>query len=267
MTVLLDVRDVSVTLGSRRVLRGLSFGPLAAGTVTALIGSNAAGKSTLLRRIAGELDGPGAVTIAGRPLQDWPARHPNRPAHVPQDISMNSSLRVMEAVLLSSKQGAKWGVGVEDHEIDAVTSILHTLQIQALANRELASLSGGQRQLVSIAQALIRQPRILLLDEPTSALDLKRQFEVLTLIRRLSRERRFCALIAIHDINHALRFADRIVVLHQGCVQAYGAPEEVVTPALLALIYGVAARVEPCSSGYPQVIVDRSLNGEGDRAC
>ncbi len=171
---------------------------------------------------------------------------------------MNSSLRVMEAVLLSSKQDGKWGV--ESHEIDAVTSILHTLQIHTLANRELVSLSGGQRQLVSIAQALIRQPRILLLDEPTSALDLKRQFEVLTLIRRLSHERKYCALIAIHDINHALRFADQIAVLHEGTVQAYGPPRDVVTPELLAHVYGVAARVEQCSYGYMQVIVDQSLN-------
>ena len=128
-----------------------------------------------------------------------------------------------------------------------MTAILHTLRIQALADRELAALSGGQRQLVSIAQALIRQPRILLLDEPTSALDLKRQFDVLTLIRELSRQRRFCALIAIHDINHALRFADQVVVLHDGAVQAYGPPRDAVTPSLLARVYGVGARVEACS--------------------
>lgn len=260
MTALLDVRDVSVTLGGRQVLRRLSFGPLQAGTVTALIGSNAAGKSTLLRRIAGELDGPGAVTVAGRPLLDWPVLHPNRPAHVPQDISMNSSLRVMEAVLLSAKQNGAWTV--QEEELDAVTAILQTLHLQTLADRELASLSGGQRQLVSIAQALIRHPRILLLDEPTSALDLKRQFEVLSLIRRLAKARQLCALIAIHDINHALRFADQVVVLHEGAVQAFGPPQRVVTPALLAQVYGVAARVEPCSYGYAQIIVDQSLSAE-----
>lgn len=264
MNPLLDVRDVSVSLGARPVLRRLSFGPLAEGTVTALIGSNAAGKSTLLRRIAGELDGPGVVTVAGQPLSHWPAHHPNRPAHVQQDISMHSSLRVMEAVLLSAKQEGTWAV--RGDEIDAVTAILHTLRIQALADRELAALSGGQRQLVSIAQALIRQPRILLLDEPTSALDLKRQFDVLTLIRELSRQRRFCALIAIHDINHALRFADQVVVLHDGAVQAYGPPRDVVTPSLLARVYGVGARVEACSQGHPQVIVDQSLHADGDSA-
>ena len=258
MNILLDIQDVSVALGARQVLHNLSVGPFAEATVTALLGANAAGKSTLLRRIAGELDGPGLVMVAGCPLQSWAAHHPNRPAHVPQDISMDSSLRVMEAILLSAKQGGSWRV--DPYEIDAVTSILHTLQIQKLADRELASLSGGQRQLVSIAQALIRRPRILLLDEPTSALDLKRQFEVLTLIRKLSRERRFCALMAIHDINQALRFADQIAVLHQGRIKAYGPSQQVVTPELMAHVYGVKARVERCSHGYGQVIVDQTLS-------
>lgn len=254
---LLDVRGLGASYGARRVLRGVDLPLLTPGSVTALLGSNAAGKSTLLRRIAGELPGPGTVTVAGQPVGSWPPQHPNRPAHVPQDISSGSSLRVFEAVLLAAKQGAGWSVKVD--ELDAVTHLLKTLQIGDLAERELAALSGGQRQLVSIAQALIRSPRILLLDEPTSALDLQRQYEVLALLRALSRQRSLCIVMAIHDLNHALRFADQAVVLHETDVFAQGAPRQVITPALLARVYGVDARVEPCSQEHLQVIVDGSL--------
>lgn len=262
MTASMNVSAVSISFDARVVLRELSFGPLMAGRVTALLGSNAAGKSTLLRRMAGEITGPGRVEIAGEPVEIWPAYHRNRPAHVPQDISMRSSLRVFEAVLLASKQGSGWSV--DNDELDAVTKMLQLLKIDALAGRALARLSGGQRQLVSIAQALIREPSVLLLDEPTSALDLKNQFDVLDLIRQLAREQSMCVIMAIHDINHALRFADDIVVLHNGDVQAWGPASEVVTPALLAQVYGVEARVERCSRGYTQVIVDNSLCAGSD---
>lgn len=255
-TDLLTVTHVSVTFDTRTILNNLSFGPLAAGSVTALLGSNAAGKSTLLRRIAGELRGPGEVIVAGQRVESWPSHHPNHPAHVPQDIAMRSSLRVFEAVLLANKQGGGWSVGEE--ELDTVTRILHTLEIHTLADRELAALSGGQRQLVSIAQALIREPTILLLDEPTSALDLQNQFEVLDLLRRLAKERAMCVVMAIHDINHALRFADHVVVLHRGHVHASGHPLTVLTPDLLKQVYGVEARLEHCSQGHPIMVIDRS---------
>lgn len=263
MKNLLNVSGVSASFGSRTVLRGVSFGPLEEGSITALLGSNAAGKSTLLRRIAGELCGVGMIEVVGQPIESWPEHHPNRPAHVPQDISMGSSLRVFEAVLLASKQGGAWSVNAD--ELDAVTRMLQTLEINDLADRELAALSGGQRQLVSIAQALIRQPRVLLLDEPTSALDLQNQFEVLDLLRRLTRERAMCVVMAIHDINHALQFADRVVVIHEGRVDTSGPPVDVLTPSLLQRVYGVQARLERCSRGRPFLVVERSIRKPHDR--
>ncbi len=257
MTGLLHLDEVGATLGGRDVLSGVCLGPLRPGSVTALLGANAAGKSTLLRRIAGELDGPGQVLAAGRPALSWPAQHPNRPAFVPQDIFGGASLTVLEAVLLGAKQQGAWRVARQ--ELDAVSAWLRLLQIDALAGSELRALSGGQRQLVSIAQALAREPRIVLLDEPTSALDLHRQFELLALLRRLAHEHGLCLLMAIHDLNHALRFADHAAILHEGRIVAFGAPAEVVTPEILARVYRVHARVERCSRGLTHVIVDAGM--------
>nr|WP_312989930.1 ABC transporter ATP-binding protein [Comamonas koreensis] len=258
MKDMLEVANLSVSFGAREVLSRVSFGPLRAGSITALLGSNAAGKSTLLRCLSGELSSQGAIRVDGNRLAHWPDHHPNRPAHVPQDYSMRSSLRVFEAVLLASKQAAgAWRVS--NQEIDAITQILAALQIDGLADRELSQLSGGQRQLVSIAQALVRHPRILLLDEPTSALDLQRKFEVLELLRGLAIRDAMCVVMAIHDIDHALRFADHVIVLHNATVLASGAPEDVLTSSLLARVYGVRARVEQCSQGLWHVMVDQSL--------
>lgn len=253
---ILTVRGLDASYGARLVLRGIDLPDLRGGQITALLGPNAAGKSTLFRRIVGQLKGPGVVTIDGRNPEDLSQLDPARPCYLPQDTAANAVLTVFEAVLLAGKQGGAWRVS--DAEADRVSETLDLLEIADLAARHLSELSGGQRQLVGLAQALVRRPRILLLDEPTSALDLQRQIEVLDLLRWLADERGTCIVLAIHDLNQALRFADQVVVLGAGRVIASGAPKAVLTPALLSEAYGVQARVEQCSRGLPFLVVDGS---------
>jgi iron complex transport system ATP-binding protein len=164
-------------------------------------------------------------------------------------------LTVYEAVLLARKQGGGWSV--RDADLEPVDRAIEELGLTALAFRNLAELSGGQRQLVALAQMLVREPEILLMDEPTSALDLNRQVEVLDHVRRLARERNLCVLIAIHDLNQALRAADRVMVLAGGRLEAFGTPAEVITPALIDQVYGVRASVERIGrTGAPFVVVE-----------
>ncbi|MEG0858635.1 MAG: ABC transporter ATP-binding protein [Pseudomonas sp.] len=257
MTERLRVTQLSFAFQAKRILDNLSFGPLQGGTVTALLGSNAAGKSTLLRCISGELAGQGSILVDQHPLEHWPRQHPSRPAYVPQEFAMGSSLRVFEAVLLACKQDGGWRVGTA--QVDAVSHLLQLLDITPLAGRMLFELSGGQRQLVSIAQALIRQPHLLLLDEPTSALDLQRQCKVFELLRSLARQQGLCVVMAIHDLSQALRYADQVLILHQGRVAASGPPHQVITPQLLAEVYGVQAHLEQSSAGHWLVVVERAL--------
>ncbi len=252
------VQKLSVAFNRQPVLRDLSFGPVQAGTLTALLGSNAAGKSTLLRSLSGEIPSRGAVLCNRQPLEHWPAHYPARPVYVPQDLSMSTSLRVFEAVLLACKQGGGWGVS--QGELDQVSRTLQLLEIAPLAAHMLDELSGGQRQLVGIAQAVVRQPQTLLLDEPTSALDLRRQYQVLNLLQRLVREQALCVVMAIHDINQALRYADAVLVLHDGRIIAHGPPLQVLTPALLAKVYGVQAHLEHCAAGHWMVMVEQPLD-------
>jgi iron complex transport system ATP-binding protein len=250
----LELRDVGVRygLGASAVpaLSGITTPAFTGGKVVAVLGPNGAGKSTLFRRIAGLLRGPGEVIVT-------PATRP--PCYLPQDTAGAAVLTVYESVLLACKQDGRGGWAVEDADLALVDDVLDDLGIADLAFRNLAELSGGQRQLVSIAQTLVREPEILLMDEPTSALDLHRQVEVLSLVRRLARERGICILLAFHDLNQALRVADRVMVLAEGRLVAVGDPLAVITPDLLAEVYGVRARVEGGRAATPpHVIVEGS---------
>ena len=256
------VRDVAASYGHRVVLSGVTLPELRGGQVTALLGPNASGKSTLFRRVVGQLKGPGTVVLDGRSLLTLPPMDPARPCYLPQDTAANAVLTVFEAVLLAAKQGVgTWRVS--DAEADRVSLTLALLEIADLAARNLGELSGGQRQLVGLAQALVRQPQVLLLDEPTSALDLQRQVEVLDLLRRLAHADGLCVVLAIHDLNQALRFADQVAVLSNGRVIASGPAEGIITPTLLREAYGVEARVERCSRGLPVLLVDGSARVRG----
>ena len=252
--VQLSLSGVGVAYGKRRVLSDVDAADLSGGEVVALIGANAAGKSSLFRRIAGLASGDGTVTLGG--TSRVASRAMPHCCYLPQDTAVNAVLTVYESILLALKQGGAWSVS--DEELRRIDGVLRDLEIEDLAFRGLGELSGGQRQLVSIAQTLVREPDVLLLDEPTSALDLHRQFEVLSLVRRLARERGMLVLISIHDLNQALRFADRVMVLAHARLVAMGDPRAIVTPALLDEVYGVRARVETLPGGEPYVLVEGS---------
>ncbi|PLO37306.1 iron ABC transporter ATP-binding protein, partial [Klebsiella pneumoniae] len=119
-----------------------------------------------------------------------------------------------------------------------------------------------QKQLGGLAQSLIRQPRLLLLDEPLSALDLNYQFHVMDLVRRETRRRNIVTLVVVHDINIALRHADHVLMLKAGQLLGDGTPAAVITPETLAAVYGVRGRIEPCSQGVRQVIIDGLVDSE-----
>jgi iron complex transport system ATP-binding protein len=244
MVAALALDGVGVRYGRHEVVRGITVPCLAGGQVTAVIGPNAAGKSSLFRRIAGLAAGPGAVVTPDGA----------RVCYMPQDSAANTVLTVYESILVARKQGTDRRVA--DDDLAAVDGVLDKLSIAPLAFRSLAELSGGQRQLVSLAQTLVRRPDVLLLDEPTSALDLNRQVEVLGLVRALTRELAICTLVALHDLNQVLRVADQVMVVAGGTLAAFGPVDTVITADLLREVYRVEGRVERCSRLCPHVLID-----------
>jgi iron complex transport system ATP-binding protein len=243
----LRVDRAGVCLGEARVLDDVSL-RVASGEMVGLVGPNGSGKTTLLRAVAGLVASDGEVWLADAPLKALDAGAIARlVARVPQSTALDVQLGLSaEEVVLAGRAPYlglwRWETA-RDHAI--VDDAMRVTSTRELAERLAAELSGGERQRVFSARALAQQPRLLLLDEPTANLDLGHQVRVLELVQRLTREAGLGALAAIHDLELAARFCDRLVVLHRGRVVAEGLPRAVLTPELLREIYGVHAVVEP----------------------
>lgn len=248
------IEQLSVAYGTRQVLQQLSLPALPVGSLVALVGPNGAGKSTLLRALAGLERMKGSLSLDGEDVTRMgQAERARRLAYMPQQLPPGIALGVLESIIAGLR------VAGTENPLGVAFEALRRLGIEHLAEQPLGSLSGGQRQLVALAQLLARNPRVLLLDEPTSALDLHYQLRVMNAVRERVQAHRLLAVAVLHDINLAASHADWLVVLNKGRVVASGAPEQVLAPALLAEVYGVAARVERCSQGRLQVLVDRAL--------
>ena len=261
----LSIQGLTLGYGRRKVLEHASLAPLPAGSVTALLGPNGAGKSTLLRGLAGLLPATGSVRLGGEEMIGRSLEHRARHiAYMPQTLPQGVALTVLETLVGALKASPS---GLGENAVPTVEAtrralaLMERLGIAHLAMLTLDRLSGGQRQLAGLAQALVRQPRVLLLDEPTSALDLRFQLAVMELVRALTREGGLITIMVLHDLSLAARFSDQVALLAEGRVLAQGAPEATLTPDSLAKVYGVSARVEHCSRGHLQVLADAPLPG------
>jgi iron complex transport system ATP-binding protein len=236
---LLDAAGVSFAYGDKPVLRDVRV-RLTAGEVVALIGPNGSGKSTLIKCLLGQLVPTGAVTWEDKPLSAWRRRDLAKlVAYLPQSPAFDAQMRVGEVLRMG--RAPYWGAfGLESsRDVEVVQRTIDELRLNEWTSRRMDEISGGQRQLVYVARALIQEPRALLLDEPNTYLDLRHQVELGQLMRRLARERAIGLLVASHDLNLAAAFADRLVLLQEGAVAADGSPEEVLDPELLTRVYGV----------------------------
>ncbi|AEM38295.1 ABC transporter-related protein [Pyrolobus fumarii 1A] len=241
MTVV--TRDIHAGYKGRPVLRGVSFAA-EAGRLTVILGPNGAGKSTLLRVLAG-LHRPdrGYAIIAGLRIPGASTREiARRVGYVPQMQQGRPLLTVIEYVAMS-RVVARGSWRLRDDDLEEAYRALQLLGIEHLAGRVLSELSGGQRQLVSIAQALAKRPQVHLLDEPTSALDIRNQHMLLDLLREIARREKVTIVAVLHDITLAANYADDIIVMRDGTIVACGPPQEVLDEKLVSTVYGVNARI------------------------
>ena len=239
----ISTRRLSVTLGRRVVVRDVDL-DVPSGQWVGLIGPNGAGKTTLLRAVAGLVPYEGSVTLHGVPANELSRRDRARElAVVPQEPVTPPWLTVAEYVLLGRTPhlGPLGRESADDRE--AAARALERLDLLGQRDRTLGTLSGGERQRVVVARALVQDASIVLLDEPTAALDIGHQQQALELLDTLRAESALTLVAAMHDLTLAAQYAERMILLDEGCVVADGAPEEVLTEISIARHYDAQIRV------------------------
>ncbi|MGK8505890.1 ABC transporter ATP-binding protein [Nocardia asiatica] len=252
----LGAEAVTLGYGDRVVVDGLSL-TITPGVVTTVIGPNGCGKSTLLRSL-GRLLRPreGRVLLDGKAISTMKTKDVARIVGVlPQSPVAPEGLTVADLVTRGRHPHQSWFRQWSGTDESEVTTALEQTGITDLADRALDELSGGQRQRAWISMALAQGTDILLLDEPTTYLDLAHSIEVLDLVDRLHADLGRTVVMVLHDLNLAIRYSDQLVVMHDGRVVAAGAPDEVVSVALLREVFDLDATVlEDPVSGRPMIV-------------
>ncbi len=243
---MLEIHGLTLSYGERVALRDVSLS-LARGELLGVVGPNASGKSSLIRAITGVVRPQrGEIWLDGSPVRELSQREVAlRAAVVPQNPYLPEAFTALEVVLmgrtphlglLQSEGRADWA---------AVRRALEQADALELADRRIGELSGGERQRVVVARALAQETPLLLLDEPTAHLDVGHQAAVLELMQRLCRSEGKVVLAVVHDLTLAGQYCDRLAVLSEGRLVAQGPPQEVLSPEMLACVYGTQVWVFP----------------------
>jgi iron complex transport system ATP-binding protein len=256
VTALLTASGVSLSLGQATLLRHVDLS-LRSGEMVAIVGPNGAGKSTLLRLLSADLrPSRGTVALNGRNIDAWsPSDLALQRAMLSQHITVSFPFTVEEVVRMG--RGNRPLAATQKLIDDAIAEV----GLDAFRHRELPTLSGGEQQRAHFARILVqlacgeaaRGPGVLMLDEPTSSLDLRHQIALVETSKQ--RARNGTAVVAVlHDLNLAIRFADRIVVMCDGAIAAEGTPSETITSDVLRRVFHIDVAVAQSDNGTPYLL-------------
>ncbi|PMQ01175.1 MAG: iron ABC transporter ATP-binding protein [Dictyoglomus sp. NZ13-RE01] len=251
--MVLEVKNLEFSYDGKPVLKGVNFS-VDRGDFVSILGVNGAGKSTLLKCINGILKPKrGKILVNNMEINKLSQEEIAKIiAYVPQRAEQ-SHLIVFDGILLGRKPHIKFDVTKRDLEI--TKNIIEMLNLEEFSLRYMTELSGGELQKVVIGRALAQEPLIMLLDEPTNNLDLKNQIEVMSLIKKICKEQNIAVLTVMHDINLALRFSDKFILLKDGRVYAMGGLE-VITSENIEKVFGVSNIIEKVRGKPVMIIMD-----------
>lgn len=248
--MILSVNNVRFSYKSRPVLNRVSFG-LKKNELLAILGPNGVGKTTLLKCINAILKPQGgAILIEEKDLLSLSRMEIARDIAYVAQRNEAGRLTAFDAILLGRRPHIRWKIGTVD--LKKADAIIRTFGLEDLALRYLDEMSGGELQKVSIARALVQEPAVLLLDEPTSSLDLRNQQEILETIRHIVTGHGMAGVMTMHDLNSALRFADKVLFMRNGEIYSASAKAE-VTPEVVEAVYGLPVTIENVR-GHPVVM-------------
>lgn len=248
----IQVKGLSFSYDKAEVLKNIDFA-VEDGEIVSLVGPNGTGKSTLLKcmnRILKPTNGD--VWVDGENARQFNLKKMAQCfGYVPQTTLHTFPATVFDTVLLGRRPYVGWAVGPQNRDI--VYEMLVLMNLDHLALRQFGQLSGGEQQRALVARALAQEPRALLLDEPTSNLDLKHQLEVLQHLASIVKKRRLSVVMAIHDLNLAAQFSDRIIFLKHGELFKGGTPREALISENIRMVYEVEAEVNN-DFGRPHIV-------------
>ncbi len=235
---MIQIENLSIRYGNRLALKNIQL-EIREGETLALLGPNGSGKSTLLRSLAGLLPtAAGTVRLSGRQMNTLnPAERARQISLVPQNALLPPAFTAWETVLLGRSPYLNFLGQVSPADEKIARAALERVDALSLAERRIGELSGGEAQRILLARALAQSTPVLLLDEPTTHLDIQHQMGLLELIRKLSAECTLTVVIALHDLNLAARYADRLALLVDGELKALGTAKEVLRAEILSAVY------------------------------
>jgi iron complex transport system ATP-binding protein len=254
---MLSVKSLHVAYEKKEILHSIDL-QLARGELLVLIGPNGSGKTSLIRALSGILrPSSGEIFINQRHLATLSeGERARQVAVVPQSSQLPPAFTVFECVALGRTPYLAWLGRLGTRDLRMIQQAMQAAEIEHLSERHAAELSGGEQQRVILARALAQSCPILLLDEPTAHLDLHHQVNLLGLVRRMAKDQNLAVLVAMHDLNLASLYADRLVLLVDGRVRANGTPAEVLTTEILRSAYQVPLQVHPNPQhGTPWVVL------------
>ena len=235
------IKNLAFGYNSHRILDGINLS-IENSEILSLVGPNGSGKTTLIKCIDRILKPKGSILLDGKEIEKMSRQDIARQiGYVPQSSSTPLATTVFDTVLMGRRPHIGWRV--TDADLEKVADVLEMLHLDDLAMRDFSQLSGGQKQKVLIARALAQEPAVLLLDEPTSNLDMLHQLEVMETVSNLVKEKKISAVMAIHDLNLASRFSDKLVMLKKGKIYAAGGPKALLNEYNIGNVYGIEAMI------------------------
>ncbi len=251
----LTVKNIDFCYADKAVLQDISF-DVKSGELLALVGPNGAGKTTLLKCINRILKvKSGQIFVDNKNIYNLKGRALGRYfSYVPQDTNSNFPITVIDMIMIGRLPFINFKLNKTDKQ--KVFSVLEELDLVKFAFKQISSLSGGERQRVFIARALAQEPRVILLDEPTSNLDMKHQLEILRIVKNIIREKAISGVMTVHDLNLAAMFCDKVVMLKDEKIYAYGKVADVITTENINAVYGVTTEVKKMNDRHHVLLID-----------
>lgn len=261
---MLEIKELNFSYGKTNILKDISF-TANPGEMTVLLGANGSGKTTLLQCINRLNKYEGQVMFEDKELSSFTHEdYRDRMSYLDQNLACDAVLTVFEVVLLGRL--TRLGFRVSEEDTSSVENILKLMKIDQFSKRGISELSGGQRQLVFIAQALVKNPELLVMDEPTSALDLNKQFHLLDFLKDETHKNNYTTLLTLHHLDMAAKYADKLVIINDNKVYAEGHPKEVFTTKMLQDVYNVDSEVYIDSHNDVHLIALSSIDNPKEKA-